>query len=127
MKMLTRNEFHNTRPEIQQLVDEVLLENSRYKRELRSFHREVLVCPVIVTLPDENEDEQHCVSRNISPAGISLISSVEFVDRIMATLDLYRLGKTNKSLIVAECRWCKPFGQKYWMSGWQFLRLQTNR
>ena len=121
--MLTRNE-PNSRPEIQRHIQEILLENTRYKRELRSFHREVLVCPVLLQLQDVEADEQHCVSRNISPAGISLISSIEFDEYQVATLELYRLTPAPRKGILAECRWCKPFGEMYWMSGWQFLRLQ---
>lgn len=123
--MLTRKEF-NARPEIQRLVEDILLENSRYKRELRSFHREVLVCPVTVVFDDDENEDQYCVSRNISPAGICVISSVEFEDSVTAAMEIYRLKKTAPVQIVAECRWCKPFGDQYWMSGWQFVRLQYN-
>lgn len=122
--MLTQNEF-NVRPEIQRVVNDILLENSRYKRELRSFHREVLVCPVIVSFSESMDvDAQHCVSRNISAAGISIISSVEFPASLKAMMEIYRLKKTQNHQIHAECRWCKPFGDMYWMSGWRFLRLQ---
>ena len=122
--MLMHNQAE-TRPEIKNLVDEIVLENARYKRELRSFHREPLVCPVIISLKDEETEDQHCVSRNISPAGISLISSFEFEQGIVTSLEIYRLAKASATpKIVAECRWTKPFGEEYWMSGWQFLRLQ---
>ena len=106
--MLSQREA-NAHPEIQRLVKDILLENSRYKRELRSFHREVLVCPVMVEFAEEvGIESQHCVSRNISAAGVSLISSVEFPERVMGTMEIYRLKKTFSSLIIAECRWCKP-------------------
>lgn len=121
------NHQADTRPEIESLIDEIIRENARYKRELRSFHREPLVCPVIISFDDEESEEQHCVSRNISPAGISLISSFEFKQGVVAPLEIYRLTKLKSTpRIVAECRWSKPFGEEYWMSGWQFLRLQKN-
>lgn len=110
------------RPEIQGLVQEILLENSRYKRELRSFHREVLVCPVVLRFNGDDE-EQHCVSRNISSSGISVISSNEFFEHQRGALEIYRLTDVPSSEILAECRWCKRFGTAYWMSGWQFVHL----
>ena len=122
--MLAYNQQIESRPEIKLLIDEILLENARYKRELRSFHREPLVCPVVVYFNEDIIEEQHCVSRNISPAGISLISSFEFDESQIASLDIYRISKSTSARIVAECRWSKPFGERYWMSGWQFLRLQ---
>ena len=122
--MLVRSQV-NVKPEIQRLVDQILKENSRYERELRSLHRDFLVCPVDVSFSDENMEKQYCVSRNISAAGISLISSFEFTKELVANLNLYRPAKARKQLIVAECRWCKPFGEVHWMSGWQFMRLKN--
>ena len=124
--MFTQSEL-SAPPEIKRVVDDILLENSRYKRELRSFQREDLVCPVIVSFAESlNMEAQHGVSRNISAAGISIISSVEFAERLQGIMDIYRLKKTPSAKIIAECRWCKPFGEMYWMSGWRFLRLQRN-
>lgn len=122
--MLVRSQM-NVRPEIERLVDQVLKENSRYDRELRSRHRDVLVCPVDVSFSDENLEMQHCVSRNISAAGISLVSSFEFTPEMIVQLNLHRPVKAREQLIVAECRWCKPFGEIHWMSGWQFMRLKN--
>lgn len=117
----------NVKPEIERLVGEILKENSRYDRELRSLHRDFLVCPVDVSFSDENLEMQHCMSRNISAAGISLISSFEFTKEMVVYMNLHRpcKKKTREQRIVAECRWCKPFGEIHWMSGWQFMRLKN--
>ncbi len=121
----------NVRPEIQRMVDELLRESARYERELRSFHRDVLVCPVDVQLPNELLDIQQCFSRNISPMGISLVSQVEFPDRVIASLKVHRPCSRGKrqdvQRVAAECRWCKPFSDIYWVSGWQFIRLENNK
>jgi len=122
--MLVRSQA-NVKPEIKRLVDQILKENSRYERELRSLHRDFLVCPVDVSFLDENLEQQQCFSRNISAAGISLISSFEFTKEVVAYLNLHRPCKSREQKIVAECRWCKPFGEDYWMSGWQFMRLKN--
>lgn len=123
--MLTSQQAE-AQPDIKQLIDEIVLENARYKRELRSFHREPLACPVVVYFNQQGIDNQHCVSQNISPAGIALLSSFEFDPGVVTAVEIYRIsGSSNTSKIVAECRWSKPFGTEYWMSGWQFLRLQS--
>jgi hypothetical protein len=120
--MLIRNDS-NSRSEIQRHIEDVIVENARYQRELRSYHREELVCPVLLTFADESLEDQHCVSRNISPAGISLFSSIEFATDLTATMAIYRLKQASKKQLIAVCRWCRPFGEQYWMSGWQFQRL----
>jgi hypothetical protein len=120
--MLTRNEPY-VNADVNRMIQDIILENSRYKRELRTFHREVLVCPVLIKFFDDQPD-QHCVSRNISPAGISLISAIPFVEHVTAKMEIYRLKSAASCRdIVAECRWCKPFGPEYWMSGWQFVKV----
>jgi len=123
--MLVRTD-PNAPPEIQNYVQEIILENDRYKRELRTYHREEFVSPVIVRFSNDLLEDQHCMSRNISPAGISIISSFQFEEQSLAMIEIYRLKQVPKKHIVAVCRWCKPFGENYWMSGWQFMRLQNN-
>jgi len=112
-------------PEIDRLIKDIIRDDARYSTELRSVHRERLVCPVTVKL-DDSEEEIHAFSRNISSAGICLISQKPVDQRASATLEIYRL-KDTASEIIAECRWCKPFGEHYFMSGWQFTRLPRKR
>lgn len=109
--------------EMQVLVGELLVENSRYRRELRSFHRDAFVTPIVITYCDAPNEHLHCVSRNVSPAGISLISSFDARVNMTATLELYRVYDEAPTLVMAECRWSLPFGPKYWTSGWQFIRV----
>ena len=111
-----------TSPELENLIKEVVKEDTRYVRsEMRSVHRESLVVPVTIFHRDDRE--QHAFSRNISPAGICLISSEPVNVNETLELEIYRLnGKSER--IIAEVRWCKPFGEEYFMSGWKFVQLK---
>ena len=41
---------------------------------------------------------------------------------LWAVLELYRINELPVD-VLAECRWSKPFGPNYWMSGWQFVTI----
>ena len=110
--------------QFEHLLKDLRVENSRFDRELRSCHREVLITPVKVIFLEQEGIDQNCVSRNISSAGISLISALEMEEGISATLEVYRLTKAPNKQILADCRWCKPFGKQFWMSGWQFMQIK---
>lgn len=111
-----------TSPELENLIKEVVKEDNRYVRsEMRSVHRENLIVPVTIHFKDGRQQE--AFSRNISPAGICLISSEQVAANQLLDLEIYRLnGKCDR--IIAEVRWCKPFGQEYFMSGWKFVQLK---
>ena len=119
MFVLTNKRFAS--PEIERLIREVITDNARFERELRSAHRETLVCPVEIASDDDGEIIQ-AFSRNISSMGIALITDQPVEERSTSTLKIYRTNKPPTK-IVAECRWCKPFGEKYWVSGWQFMHI----
>ena len=111
-------------PKIERMIKEIVRDNARHERELRSTHRERLVCPVETKFL-ENEETLSVFSRNISSAGIALITPRPFDERFLTKLEIHRLSK-GANQVVAECRWCKPFGKNYWVSGWQFIRLLNN-
>jgi hypothetical protein len=106
-------------PEIQKLVKTIVDEDSQYvMNEMRSSHRDNLVVPVRVFFKDGTYDETF--SRNISPLGICLIGKQMIPSNQSVDLEIYRLrGEPDR--ISAMLRWCKPFGKKYFMSGWKFL------
>lgn len=111
-----------TSPELEQLIKEVVKEDCRYARsEMRSVHRENLVVPVTMIFKDGRQQE--AFSRNISPAGVCLISNEPVTENQLVELEIYRLHG-RKDRIIAEARWCKPFGQEYFMSGWKFVQLK---
>ena len=96
-------------------------DDARFERELRSVHRERLVCPVEITFGEDSEAIQ-AFSRNLSCEGVALITDRPFEERMIATMSIYRTAKVG-ARVVADCRWCKPFGERYWISGWQFSHV----
>lgn len=122
--LINQNSFAS--PEIGRLICDVLREDAKFENELRSMHRERLVCPVTMKFMNGSE-RVPAFSRNISPKGIALVCGRKFAQKDLATLEIYRLGGRPYSEIVAECRWSKPFGEDFWVSGWQFLRVAQSR
>ena len=109
-------------PQIERMIQDILKEDARFERDLRSVHRERLVCPVEIKL-DGLAEKLSAFSRNISSKGVSLVTDFAIEERANATLEIHRLNEKGGNKIVAECRWCKPFGDKYWISGWQFKHV----
>ena len=108
--------------DVERVVKAILKEDAKYAlHEMRSVHRENLVVPVTMIYPDKSRAD--AVSRNISPAGICLISSIPLESDQILDLEIYRLQGAC-SVLSAEIRWCKPFGETYFMSGWKFLRVR---
>ena len=110
-----------TSPELERFVKEIVKEDARYVlTEMRSMHRERLVLPV--TLAFKDGTRKQAFSRNISPVGICLIGNDPVAQNQHVELEIYRLsGKATR--ISAEVRWCKPFGEDFFMSGCKFMRL----
>lgn len=115
-QVVAKQEFVN-------LVNSMLADKIDFDREMRSHHREPIVRPIVVKYEADHLDEHHCVSRNISASGICLISQFAFPERQSATLELYQLKRLPID-VLAECRWTRPFGPDYWMSGWQFVTIK---
>ena len=112
----------SSNPEVERLIRELLTEDARYDRELRSAHRENLVFPVSICL-EEKDQGISGFSRNVSVTGICVLCENEISSGERATLEIYRLHRPEPSRVLAECRWCKPFGDTFYASGWQFLGL----
>lgn len=121
--MLKSQNHVDAKQEFVHLVNKMLSEKVEFDREMRSHHREPIVRPVVVKYEADSSDEHHCVTRNISAAGICLISQFAFPERQSAILELYQL-KGLPVDVLAECRWTRPFGPDYWMSGWQFVTIK---
>jgi len=110
-------------PEIQQAIEDLLREDSKFDRtEYRSSHRDHLVRPVELELRDEDETIVG-FSRNISTSGIGLIIQAPINDRTVAVLKITKLAE-NDLEVLAECRWCKPYGKNWFLTGWQFIKLK---
>ena len=120
--MMVNQAMMATNPEVERLIQKLLIEDAQYDHELRSAHRENLVFPVSITLT-EKELEISGFSRNVSVSGICVLCDTEVIAGEQATMEIYRLHQPEASRILAECRWCKPFGDEYYASGWQFSSL----
>ena len=106
-------------PAIQKLVKDIVDDDSIYvMNELRSTYRENLVVPVRVFFNDGTFEDTF--SRNISPLGMCLIGKQIVSSNQSVELEIYRL-RAEPERVSAILRWCKPFGKKYFMSGWKFL------
>jgi hypothetical protein len=122
---MMRNQVqHAANPEIDRLIQQIVKEDANYAlTEMRSVHRENLVVPVTLVFSDGST--QHTHSRNISSIGICLIGTESIPINELVDLEIYRL-KGSPSRIVADPRWCKPFGSTYFMSGWKFVQLKRS-
>ena len=111
-------------PEIKRAVDNLLLEDSNFDRtENRSAHRQHLVRPVDVLLRESGESVS-AFSRNVSATGIGIITHQPIDDGTVAVLTIARLALDHDTTILAECRWCKPYGENWFITGWQFIGLK---
>lgn len=120
--MMINQRMMSSNPEVERLIRELLTEDARYDRELRSAHRENLVFPVSMCL-EEKDQSINGFSRNVSVTGICVLCDTQISSGERATLEIYRLHRPEPSRVLAECRWCKPFGDEFYASGWQFLGL----
>ena len=112
-------------PELDQMVADLLKEDSDYDRhENRSAHRLNLVRSVILNVRRPAEKELVGFSRNISETGIGLITSEPIQDRANALLTIERLHGPSYQ-VLAECRWCKPYGENWYITGWQFMMMKN--
>ena len=101
------------------LIAEIRADEVRFDRELRSAHREKIVIPIDIS---RGAEIAYGFTRNLSPQGACVIAFQQFAESGKAKISLYRLGG-KRSCVVAECRWCKPYGTGYFLSGWQFQGL----
>lgn len=120
--MLRTDNGPPTKPDIQRAVDRLLSEDSQFDRnENRSWCRENLVRSVSITIRGE-EETISAFSRNISAAGIGVISNEPIAEKSTAAMTIAGLSD-NDMTILAECRWCKQYGENWFLSGWQFVNL----
>ena len=106
------------------VVDSLLTSASNFDRyENRSAIREQLIVPVRVEFCD-GDLKMPGFTRNISATGVGLLlpASCNAGDKAVITLE--RADGKGKFKILAECRWCKPFGESWLFSGWQFIKVQ---
>lgn len=117
------------KPEIKRVIDEILKEDKQYDQsENRSAHRESLVRHVAIAPRQSSEGAakpKSGFSRNVSATGIGLITNFKIEDKSVALIVIERLVANSKPpTILSECRWCRPYGENWFLSGWQFINLK---
>ena len=110
------------KPDIKRVVNDLLVEDSNFDRaENRSAHREHPVRSVTIELRNTGESIP-AFSRNISATGIGLITANPLKIDQTGILTLERLHGRDLQFL-AECRWCKAYGENWYISGWQFIKI----
>ncbi|WP_161604292.1 PilZ domain-containing protein [Roseiconus nitratireducens] len=103
-------------------VRDLLDEDAFHDRiENRSSHRDHLVRPVKLRVRG-SDAELLAFSRNVSCAGIGLITDTQIPERAVAVLTVESL-KSGPVKFLAECRWCRSYGQNWKISGWRFINV----
>ncbi len=110
--------------QVETLINQISVEDKRFERELRSVHREKLIIPAEVLF--DSGETLPAFTRNISAKGVCILCCQEIEPKTTATLKLHRISQASSN-IVAECRWSKPFGEQYWVSGWLFIQVKKVR
>ena len=120
---MLKNSGPPTRPDVQHAVEQILKADRDFDRyENRTAHRQHLVRAVELELRETGSTE-YAFSRNISATGIGVISLTRFDVDSVAVLSIAALDSEDTQFL-AECRWCKEFGPKWFLSGWQFIGLK---
>lgn len=108
--------------DVENAVRDLLEEDAFYDRcENRSSHREHLVRPVQLQIRGSSE-RITAFSRNVSAAGIGLITDVAIPERSVAVMSIEGL-KGSDVKFLADCRWCRSYGTNWKISGWQFINI----
>lgn len=111
-------------PELQRVVDKLLQEEYRARvGERRDASRKPLARPLTIVPRDNDQLRISAFSRDISPSGIGAIGQDEFETGCVALIYIDDPCKPS-AVLLAECRWCKPYGKSWFLSGWNFLAVQ---
>ena len=99
-------------------VGRILKEDRSVEPEQRDVDRVTTAIPIYIQLPNSTTRVSG-FTRNLSRAGISLVSKVEMSPGQPASLEIMRLdGETSP--VESRCLWAKQYGEAHWVSGWDF-------
>lgn len=117
MSLGTQNQI-DPNSEFSQVVEAIVDEEVTAVRERRSAHRTSLVRPVTVCISDDQV--AHCFCRSISVQGMGVIMQNPPWLGTIATLRIHKL-KGPPLVMRSELRWCEPFGDEWFATGWNFI------
>ena len=102
-------------------VQQLMKENqTALLRERRASDRIPFVRPVKIVHGRNHDEVREAFTRDFSPVGIGIVSDVEWPTAKIAELRIHSL--MGKELVVkAEVRWCKPYGEGWFLVGWSFV------
>jgi hypothetical protein len=120
----TGTKLHGT---VHQIIDQLVIEErDSGPVERRTAHRQALTRPVLLRPLNDPEKSWQAFSKNVSPHGIGLITHERIELGTIAKLTIYRPAGPPVDLL-AECRWCDPFGDDWFLHGWNFINVaRTN-
>lgn len=119
---MLRTSTPSANAEVEIAVRHLLTEDARFDDlERRTSHRDQLVRPVRIELPQSNQPLV-AVTRNISTHGICVLTDRVISEGITARISVHCL-ETGPTLFLAECRWGRPYGIGWFISGWHFVNV----
>lgn len=95
-------------------------EQQRVQDDRRAVGRMPFVRPTVIKSHSTNSRPVESFSRNLSPAGIGIVSKEPFKLGDVGTIEIHRF-RQSPVIVLAECRWCDSFGSTWYFSGWVFL------
>ena len=89
-------------------------------RNRRANHRKPFVRPMALTL-DRSREQHDGFSRDLSRDGLGALLPVKVDQDQPARLSI-EMSDGKLMVVFARSRWCEPFGNGWFMTGWQFVR-----
>jgi hypothetical protein len=111
-------------PCVRSLVHELLREDDHYQfAERRGATRTPLVRPALIRLHDDPGGEIDAFTKDVSDTGLCLVCQFEMPNSAMADLTVHHLQQAE-SIVLAECRWNRTYGDFWYLSGWRLIKIQ---
>lgn len=120
---MLNQQIRPTSSEIEHIVQEIEMDESRFDRELRSVSRQKIILPVSIRSLNGTARVEG-FTRNLSGAGVSLISDRSFREGTVARLQIHTQNRSTAE-IIGECKWCRPYAHRTFICGWHFLRIAS--
>lgn len=118
---MLRQAIPNSNPLIQRIVDDLFLEDRRKEQlDRRAATREAFCRPVEIRVQELSRTISGITS-NLSALGIGIITSEE-IPECTAKIEVFT-ERAVASPILSELRWCRPFGNGWFVSGWKFVQV----
>jgi len=102
-------------------TEQVRQADARIEWDSRSTEREKYAIPVVIHQKGTQPKIQ-AFTRNMSGDGVNLVAQHQISVASFCKLEFIRNGGDRFELI-AKCIWTHQYGDDYWLTGWQFPRL----